>query len=68
MTTKTDTLKRAYQRTLEDQRGFDTDIEGSRCNAVENVKNIVIRQHKNNAVLDEWLNAKNETKKWSLRK
>jgi hypothetical protein len=62
-----ETLKRAYRRTLEDQRGFDPDIAGSRRAAVKNVKNTIIRQHKTNAIVDEWLNAKEEHKKWSLR-
>jgi hypothetical protein len=67
-TTKTASLKRAYRRTLEEQGGFDTDIAASRRAAVENVKNVINRRRQSNDIMAEWLNAKNETKKWSLSK
>jgi hypothetical protein len=64
----TETLKRAYRRTLENQRGFDTDIPTSRRMAVANVKKKIISRQAINSVVDEWLTAKEQQKKWNLRK
>jgi hypothetical protein len=64
----TEILKRAYRRTLEEQSGFDTDIVASRRAAVASVKRAILSRNKTNAVMDEWLNAKEEHKKRSPRK
>jgi hypothetical protein len=64
----TEIVRHAYRRTLDNQSGVETDIVASRRAAVENVKNAIIRQRKTNAIVDEWLIAKEEARRWSLRK
>jgi hypothetical protein len=51
-----------------DAQYVSNDIPILRRAAVANVKNVIIRQHKTKAIIDEWLTAKEEQKKWSLRK
>jgi len=63
----TETLKRAYQRT-KDQRGFDTDVENLRQVAVKNLKRKITSRNKLNSIASEWLVAREEQKRWSLRK
>jgi hypothetical protein len=47
---------------------ISNDIDALRRKAVENVKRHVIARHAFNSVVDEWHAAKEEHKKWSLRK
>jgi phosphotransferase system IIA component len=47
---------------------ISNDLQELRRTAVDNVTNIVLRQRKTNAIIDEWLAAKDVSKKWSLRK
>jgi hypothetical protein len=52
----------------EDTQHFSNDIPALRRAAVTNVKNVIIRQRKTNAIMAEWMIAKEEAKRWSLRK
>jgi hypothetical protein len=47
---------------------ISNDIDASRLAAVENVKQKIISRRAVNSVVDEWLNAKEQEKRWSLRK
>ena len=47
---------------------ISTDFQELRRIAVDNVTKIVHRQRKTNAIIEEWLAAKEASKKWSLRK
>jgi hypothetical protein len=42
-------------------------IAASRLTSVENVKRNIITRREANSVMSEWLKAKEEHKKWSLR-
>lgn len=62
------TFKNALRRTREERYGTDCDVEASQRLAVENVKNIVNRRRKTAAIVDEWIAAREEHKKWRLEK
>jgi hypothetical protein len=51
-----------------DAHYLSNDIPQLRHVAVENVKNVIICKHKTNAIMAEWLQAKEEQKRGSLRK
>lgn len=51
-----------------DTEYFPNDIFALRRVAVENVKQIITRQHKTNSIMAEWLQAKEDHKKGSVRR
>jgi hypothetical protein len=68
-TTKTARIAEVCRRAISgDTEHLSNDMPALRRVAVENVKQTIIRQHKTNAIMAEWSQAKKDQKKGILRR
>jgi hypothetical protein len=69
MTKRTASIAEVCRRAITDDEGYiSNDIVALRRAAVANAKKKIISRHAMNSVVNEWLTAKEEQKRWSLRK